>query len=395
MHYRPLNPLIGLTRTIITDVQNDNDRLRAATAQGSLATLPQCNHPKRLANALSASWHQNIQQSLLAVAALPKAPVTVPPPLAPSPVIPVVATSTGIKQYSAPIFDKYFSGNQYDWESWKKSALMWARTNEAVIPCSQQGVTWFSNLLSSSAHSVAIALAVTATSGPATAANIASHLDEAYADPKATEKHLRHFEELRQGQHAFCVFWLAFQAASSEIMPALATSELRCRLLSAIRPGLWDKLKAHYFDKFPALSESSLTQTTAAAHHFDPLCLDTGCVPNTCPASTTSFVCPQGKGKDCKCGPAGTAARSTSCISPFEYKKCGCRKNLPGHKPGCKHGRAAVVTTATTTPDSSAPTVRAAALTTERLATRKKEREAKGEKWLSPEEYRKEREELW
>ena len=135
-----------------------------------------------------------------------------------------------------------------------------------------------------------------------------------------------------------------------------------------------------------------LTQIAAAAHHFNPLCPDTGCVPNTCPPGSANFVCPQGKEKDCKCGPTGTAP-ATSSISPFEYKKYGCRKDLPGYKPGCKYRRNAAVTTATTT--TPVPTVRAAALTTEQLATLKKDREAKGEKWLSPEEYRKEREELW
>ena len=249
---------------------------------------------------------------------------------------------------------------------------MWARANEAVISTAQQGVTWFCNLLTGAPHAVAIALAVTATSGPAAAADIAAHLDEAYADPKANEKHLRHFEELRQGQQALGVFWLSFQAAASEIVPVLPTTELRRRLLTALRLGLKDKLEAHYFDKFPAFSETSLTQIAAAARRFDPLYPDTGCVPKTSPPGSANFVCSQGMGKDCKCGPTGTAP-ATSAISPFKYKQCGCCKDLPGHKPGCKYQRnAAVTTTATTTP---APTIRAAALTTEQLATLKKGRE--------------------
>ena len=97
-------------RDQLARLQQENRRLRTASASPSASTAP-CDHPSSLATTLGASQHQDFNESLLAVAGLQKAPVA--PPVVP--IAPVATLSTGIKQYSAPIFDKCFSGNQCDW----------------------------------------------------------------------------------------------------------------------------------------------------------------------------------------------------------------------------------------------------------------------------------------
>ena len=103
-------------QALVTDLRNDNQHLRATSAQrtpGSITTT--CNHAALLADAIAAPAHQDLNTSLVTVARMAKAPVVAsPPPVIPTPPPVTTSPSTGIKQYSAPIFNKCFSGNQCD-----------------------------------------------------------------------------------------------------------------------------------------------------------------------------------------------------------------------------------------------------------------------------------------
>ena len=97
-------------------------------------------------------------------------------------------TGGGPQKYSVPLFDTCFT-DVCSWNTWRYQALAWAKENQMVLGMPANALSWFSRLLSGSAHDYLvsnIANILAETQGIHEAVQAAAGLlDPFFADPDA------------------------------------------------------------------------------------------------------------------------------------------------------------------------------------------------------------------
>ena len=252
-------------------------------------------------------------------------------------------TGGGPQKYSVPLFDTCFT-DVCSWNTWRNQALAWAKENPMVLGTPANALSWFSRLLSGSAHDYVvsnIAKILTETQGIHEAVQAAAGLlDPFFADPDAETKAIKRFWGTRQGNQRFGLFYMDWQAARAALPnDSVSQNEQTRAFVQALRDGLRNKLEVHFLAQ--GVSRPTIEQYASFAPMLDKNCPDTACIPNTCHTDRQEFICPGGKGDDCKCG-TKPANRREERKQPEKRdgatkKCCGAPASWLGHYRSCKY----------------------------------------------------------
>ena len=130
-------------------------------------------------------------------------------------------TTGGAPQKSTgPLFDTCFTDVCY-WNTWRNQALAWAKESPMVLGTPANALSWFSRLLSGSAHdyvvsNVATIFEETQSINEAVQA-AAGLLDPFIADPDAETRAIERFWKTKQGNRKFGLFYMDWQAACAAL----------------------------------------------------------------------------------------------------------------------------------------------------------------------------------
>lgn len=249
----------------------------------------------------------------------------------------------GPKKYSIPLFDTCFT-DICSWNTWGNQALVWARESPMVLGTPANALSWFSRLLSGSAHDYVVskvAEILADTQGIYEAVQAAAGLlDPFFADPDAVTRAIERFWKTKQGNRRFGLFYMDWQAARSALPEeSVSQSEQTRAFVRALRQGLRNKLELHFLAQ--GVSRPTIEQYASFAPMLDRNCPDTGFIPNTCHSDKQEFTSPGGKGDNCKC--------ETKPVNRREERKqpekgdgatnqcCGAPASWLGHYRSCKY----------------------------------------------------------
>ena len=214
-----------------------------------------------------------------------------------------------------------------------------------VLGTPANALSWFSRLLSGSAHDYVVAnisKILKDTQGIHEAVQAAAGLlDPFFADPDSETRTIERFWKTRQGNRKFGVFFMDWQAARAALPEDLVSpSEQTRAFLRALREGLRYKLELYFLAQ--GVSRPTIEQYAAFAPMLDRNCPDTACIPNTCHADRQEFTCPGGKGDNCKCGKARSSNRREERKAPEKREGatkrcCGAPASWLGHYRSCRY----------------------------------------------------------
>ena len=250
----------------------------------------------------------------------------------------------GPQKYSVPLFDTCFT-DVCSWNTWRNQAVAWAKENPIVLGTPANALSWFSRLLSGSAHDYVVSNIPNILKNAKTIHEAiqaaAGLLDPLFADPDAETRAIERFWNTKQGSKRFGDFymdWLAAKAALPE--GSVSESEITRAFIRALRKGLKDKLELHFLAR--DIPKPTIEQYAFIAPALDRNCPDTACIPNTCHADMQEFTCPGGKGEKCECGKTSLGNRRGERKQPEEKKGatkrcCGAPADWLGHYRSCKY----------------------------------------------------------
>ena len=249
----------------------------------------------------------------------------------------------GPQKYSVPLFDTCFT-DVCSWNTWRNQALAWAKENPMVLGTPANALSWFSRLLSGSAHDYVvsnIAKILAQTQGIYEALQAAAGLlDPFFADPDAETRAIKRFWGTKQGNQRFGLFYMDWQAARTALPnDSVSPNEQTRAFVQALRDGLRSKLEVHFLAQ--GVSRPTIEQYASFAPMLDKNCPDTACIPNTCHTDRQEFSCPGGKGDDCKCE-TKPANRREERKQPEKRdgatkRCCGAPASWLGHYRSCKY----------------------------------------------------------
>lgn len=214
-----------------------------------------------------------------------------------------------------------------------------------VLGTPANALSWFSRLLSGSAHDYVVSNipsiledAKTIYEAVQAAAGL---LDPLFADPDAETRSIERSWSTKQGNQRFGLFymnWLAAQAALPE--DSVSKPERTRAFIRVLRKGLKDKLELHFLAQ--GVARPTIEQYAAVAPTLDCNCPDNACIPNTCHADKQEFTCPGGKGGNCKCEEGKNGSRREERKKPepksgATKRCCGAPANWLGHYRNCKY----------------------------------------------------------
>ena len=250
----------------------------------------------------------------------------------------------GPQKYTVPLFDTCFT-DVCSWNTWRNQALAWAKENPMVLGTPANALSWFSRLLSGSAHDYVvsnIAKILAETHGIHEAVQAAAGLlDPFFADPDAETRAIERFWKTLQGNRRFGLFYMDWQAARAALPEdAVSKTEQTRAFIRALHPGLKNKLETHFLAQGVACP--TIEQYASFAPMLDRNCGDTACIPNTCNSDRQEFTCPGGKGDDCKCEKTSSGKRREERKQPEPRKNatkrcCGAPADWLGHYRNCKY----------------------------------------------------------
>ena len=212
-------------------------------------------------------------------------------------------TGGGPQEYMVPLFDTCFT-DVCSWNTWRNQALTWAKENPMVLGTPANALSWFSRLLSGSAHDYVVSkigeiLEHMQTIHEALQA-AAGLLDPFFADPDAETRAIERFWKTLQGNRRFGLFYMDWQAARAALPEdAVSKTEQTRAFIRALRLGLKNKIETHFLAQ--GVARPTIEQYASFAPMLDRNCGDTACIPNTCNSDGQEFTCPGGKGDNCKC----------------------------------------------------------------------------------------------
>ena len=249
----------------------------------------------------------------------------------------------GPQKYTVPLFDTCFT-DVCSWNTWRDQALAWAKENPMVLGTPANALSWFSRLLSGSAHAFVVGeipniLANTTTIYEAVFA-ATTLLNPLFADPDAERRAIEKFWGIRQKNQKFGLFYLEWLAARTALPPgAVSLPEQTRAFVRALRPGLKNKAELHFLAT--GIAQPMIEQYAAVAPILDRNCPDTECIPNTCGTDKQEFTCPGGKGENCKCD-TKTSNRCEERKKPEKREGatkrcCGAPASWLGHYRNCKY----------------------------------------------------------
>ena len=253
-------------------------------------------------------------------------------------------TGGGPQKYTVPLFDTCFT-DICSWNTWRNQALAWAKENPMVLGTPANALSWFSRLLSGSAHDYVVsnvAKILSETQGIYEAVQAAAGLlDPFFTDPDAETKTIERFWKTKQGNRKFGVFFMEWQAARAALPgDSVSLSEQTRAFVRALREGLKYKLELHFLAQ--GISRPTIEQYASFAPMLDRNCPDTACIPNTCHSDRQEFTCPGGKGDNCRCGETKPANRREERKTPEKREGatkrcCGAPASWLGHYRSCKY----------------------------------------------------------
>ena len=252
-------------------------------------------------------------------------------------------TSGGPQKYTVPLFDTCFT-DVCSWNTWRNQALAWAKENPMVLGTPANALSWFSRLLSGSAHDYVvsnIAKILTETQSIHGAVQAAAGLlDPFFADPDAETSAIKCFWNTKQGTRRFGLFYMDWQAARSALPnDSVSPNEQTRAFVQALRDGLRNKLEVHFLAQ--GVSRPTIEQYASFAPMLDGNCPDTACIPNTCHSDKQEFTCPGGKGDNCKCetkpGNKREERKQPEKRDGATKRCCGAPASWLGHYQSCKY----------------------------------------------------------
>ena len=192
-------------------------------------------------------------------------------------------TSGGPQKYSVSLFDTCFT-DVCSWNTWRNQALAWAKENPMGLGMPANALSWFSWLLSGSAHEYVvsnIANIFAETQGIHEAVQAAAGLlDHFFADPDAETRAIKRFWGTKQGNQRFGLFYMDWQAAHSALPnDPVSPNEQTRAIVQALRDGLRNKLEVHFLAQ--GVSRPTIEPYASFAQLLDRNCPDTACIPNT------------------------------------------------------------------------------------------------------------------
>ena len=226
--------------------------------------------------------------------------------------------------------------------SWE--ALAWAKENPMALGTPQNAFSWFSRLLSGSAHDYVVAnisKILKDTQGIYEPVEAATRLlDPFFANPGSETRAIERFWKTKQGNRKFGVFFMDWQATHATLPEDTVSPSAQTRIfVRAIREGLKYTLQLHFLAQ--EISRPTIEQYPSFAPMLDRNCPDTGCILNTCHANKQDFTCPGGNGDDCKCGDTKPSNRREERQAPERREGatkrcCGAPAGWLGHYRSCK-----------------------------------------------------------
>ena len=249
----------------------------------------------------------------------------------------------GLQKYSVALFDTCFT-DVCSWNTWRNQALAWAKENPMVLGTPANALSWFSRLLSGSAHDYVvsnIAKILAETHGIHEAVQAAAGLlDPFFADPDAKTRAIKRFWGTKQGNRRFGLFYMDWQVAGAALPnDSVSQNEQTRAFVQALRDGLRNKLEVHFLAQ--GVSRPTIEQYASFAPILDRNCGDTACIPNTCNSDRREFTCPGGKGDSCKCE-TKPANRREERKQPEKRdgatkRCCGAPAGWLGHYRSCRY----------------------------------------------------------
>ena len=230
------------------------------------------------------------------------------------------------------------------WNTWRNQALAWAKENPMVLGTPANALSWFSRLLSGSAHDYVVSnitKILAETNGIHEAVQAAAGLlDPFFADPDAETRAIKRFWGTKQGNRRFGLFYMDWQAARAALPnDSVSQNEQTRAFVQALRDGLRNKLEVHFLAQ--GVSRPTIEQYASFAPMLDRNCGDTACIPNTCNSDRQEFTCPGGKGDNCKCEtkPANRreARKQPEKRDGATKRCCGAPASWLGHYRSCKY----------------------------------------------------------
>ena len=180
----------------------------------------------------------------------------------------------GPQKYTVPLFDTCFT-DVCSWNTWRDQALAWAKENPMVLGTPANALSWFSRLLSGSAHAFVVGeipniLANTTTIYEAVFA-ATTLLNPLFADPDAERRAIEKFWGIRQKNQKFGLFYLEWLAARTALPPgAVSLPEQTRAFVRALRPGLKNKAELHFLAT--GIAQPTIEQYAAVAPILDRNC---------------------------------------------------------------------------------------------------------------------------
>lgn len=156
----------------------------------------------------------------------------------------------GPQKYTVPLFDICFT-DVCSWNTWRDLALAWAKENPMVLRTPGNDLSWFSCLLSGSAHAFIVGeipgiLGSTVTIYEALLA-ATTLLNPLFVDPDAERRSIEKFWAIKQKGQRFGLFYLEWLAARMALPPdAVSPAEQTRAFVRALRPGLKAKDELHF-----------------------------------------------------------------------------------------------------------------------------------------------------
>ena len=189
----------------------------------------------------------------------------------------------GPQKYTVPLFDICFT-DVCSWNTCRDLALAWAKENPMVLRTPGNDLSWFSCLLSGSAHAFIVGeilgilgSTVTIYEAVLTATTL---LNTLFADPDAERRSIEKFWAIKQKGQRFGLFYLEWLAAQMALPPdAVSPAEQTRAFVRALRPGLKAKAELHFLAT--GVAQPTIEQYAAVASILDRNCPDTECIPNT------------------------------------------------------------------------------------------------------------------
>ena len=126
----------------------------------------------------------------------------------------------GPQKYTVPLFNTHFT-DECSWNTWRNQALAWAKENPMVLGTPANALSWFSRLLSGSAHDYVVSkigeiLEEMQTIHEAVQA-VAGLLDLFFAYPDAETRAIESFWKTLPGNRRFGRFYMNWQAARAAL----------------------------------------------------------------------------------------------------------------------------------------------------------------------------------